>query len=143
VIEEVTRDEVVPLRHEVLRTGLPIETARYPEDDSPQVFHLADREPDGTIIACVSFFPEDLGGEPGWRFRGMATRESRRNTGVGGRLLEAGVDEVVKRGGTLVWCNGRSAASAFYLRHGFKIISDEYVSGPRLIPHYLFARSLG
>jgi predicted GNAT family N-acyltransferase len=142
MIEEVTRDEIVPIRHEVLRAGLPVESALYPEDESPDVFHLAERDPDGTIIACVTFFPDSLDGEPAWRFRGMATLEFRRNTGTGGRLLEAGVDEVAKRGGTRVWCNGRSAASAFYLRHGFKIIGDEFTSGPHNIPHYVFARTV-
>lgn len=143
MIEEVTRDEVVPVRHEVLRTGLPVETALYPEDNSPYAFHLAEREPDGTIVACVTFFPEDLDGEPAWRFRGMATIESRRNSGIGGRLLEAAVDEVAKRGGKRVWCNGRSAAAAFYRRHGFEIVSDEFTSGPHRIPHYIFARAVG
>ena len=142
MIEEVTRDEIVPIRHEVLRAGLPAETALYPEDDSPQVFHLAERELDGSIIACVTFFPDDLNGEPAWRFRGMATLESRRNTGIGGRLLDAGVDEVAKRGGTRVWCNGRSMACAFYLRHGFEIISEEFTAGPHNIPHYVFARTV-
>lgn len=133
----------MPLRHEVLRTGLPVETALYPEDDSPDVFHLAERESDGTIVACVTFFPEDLDGEPAWRFRGMATVESRRNSGIGGRLLEAAIDEVARRGGKRVWCNGRSAASAFYQRHGFEIVSAEFTSGPRRIPHYIFARAVG
>jgi predicted GNAT family N-acyltransferase len=106
------------------------------------VFHLGDREVDGRIIACVTFFPDDLDGRPAWRFRGMATLEKYRNTGVGGRLLEAGIDEVARRGGTRVWCNGRSSAGDFYRRHGFTEVSDEFIAGPHSIPHFLFARSL-
>jgi predicted GNAT family N-acyltransferase len=143
VIELVTRDEIVMVRHEVLRPGLPVETALYPEDDIPGAFHLAARGAGDRVIACATFFPEDLGGRPAWRLRGMATLETHRGTGVGGRVLEAGIDEVVRRGGTLVWCNGRSAAGDFYRRHGFTEVSDEFMAGPHLVPHFLFARTLG
>jgi predicted GNAT family N-acyltransferase len=142
MIGPVTRDEIVPLRHLVLRPGLPVETAMYPEDDTPGIFHLAERDPDGTIVACVTFFPEDLDGEPAWRFRGMATRAERRNTGIGGRLLEAGVAEVVQRGGRVIWCNGRTAAEAFYRRHGFTSRGEQFMLPPVESPHYLFVRHL-
>lgn len=142
MIELVTRDEIVTVRHDVLRPGLPVETALYPEDDTPGVFHLGARGADGRIIACATFFPDDLDGRPAWRLRGMATLATHRNTGVGGRLLEAGVDEVARRGGSLVWCNGRSSAGDFYRRHGFKEVSDEFMAGPNLVPHFLFARAL-
>jgi len=143
VIEPATRDEIVPLRHAVLRTGYPVETALYPEDDRPETFHLVDREPDGDIIACVTFFPELLGEKPAWRFRGMATQPEQRNRGVGGRLLEAGITAVAERGGTVVWCNGRSSAGGFYRRHGFHTVGDEFLSGPgHDIPHFVFVRAL-
>jgi GNAT superfamily N-acetyltransferase len=87
VVERATRDEILPVRHSVLRPGLPLETAYYPDDDGPDVFHLAERAR-GAVIACATFFPEPLDGEPAWRFRGMATLPEYRNRGVGGRLLE-------------------------------------------------------
>jgi GNAT superfamily N-acetyltransferase len=140
VVEQVARDEIVPVRHAVLRPNLPVETAYYPEDDGPDVFHLAER--DGpTVVACATFFPEPLGDEPAWRFRGMATLEPYRSTGIGGRLLEAGVAEVKRRGGHLVWCNGRSTATAFYLRHGFTIRGEEF-DVPPIGPHYVFVRAV-
>jgi predicted GNAT family N-acyltransferase len=143
MIEMVTRDEIVAVRHEVLRPGRPVETALYPEDEFPGVFHLADRDPDGRVIACATFFPDDLDGQPAWRLRGMATLQGHRSSGIGGRLLEAGIVEVARRGGTRVWCNGRSSAGAFYRRHGFSAISDEFMAGPNhLVPHFRFARTL-
>jgi hypothetical protein len=84
------------------------------------------------IISCVSFFPEtppdfaQRSGTAGWRFRGMATVAEHRNRGVGGELLEAGVAEVRARGGTVVWCNGRTGAADFYRRHGFVSRGEEF-----------------
>jgi len=43
VIEQVTRDEIRPVRHAVLRPNLPPESATYPEDAHPDIFHLACR----------------------------------------------------------------------------------------------------
>ena len=142
MIEHVNRDEIIALRHAVLRPGLPVETVHYPEDESPEIFHLADRDADGSIISCVSFFRDDRDGRPAWRFRGMATVPERRSAGVGGRLLEAAVVEVARRGGELVWCNGRVTAAAFYQRHGFVVDGDEFALPPTYLPHYVFVRAL-
>jgi predicted GNAT family N-acyltransferase len=142
VIEHVRRDEILQVRHQVLRPTLPPETAEYAEDSDPDVFHLGVRNEAGDVIACVTFFPEALDGVPGWRFRGMATVAEHRNRGLGGELLEAAVDEVVRRGGALVWCYGRSAAGDFYRRHGFVTRGDEFSHPPLYIPHYVFVREL-
>jgi GNAT superfamily N-acetyltransferase len=145
VIIRVTRDEILPLRHAVMRPNLPVETAMYPEDDTPGVFHLAEREPDG-IISCATFFPDALPDQPdgdrAWRFRGMATRPERRNAGIGGKLLEYGIDEVARLGAPLVWCNGRAEADAFYRRHGFVTVGEEFLLAPHHTPHYVYVRTL-
>lgn len=141
MIELVTREEILALRHTVLRPNLPAEAAKYPEDGHPEIFHLGDRADGGAIIACVTFLPQPIDGVPAWRFRGMATSAEHRNLGVGGRLLEAGVAEVARRGGTVVWCNGRSAAAAFYQRHGFAIRGEEFELPP-VGRHFVFVREL-
>jgi len=152
VIEQVDRDEILPVRHAVLRPNLPIETAMYAEDAHPEVFHLAGRDDRGEVVASVTFFPDPLtiptdgggrapvaGGEPAWRFRGMATLPEHRNRGLGGELLQAGVAEAARRGARLIWCNGRSGAKAFYLRHSFTIRGEEFEIPP-IGPHYVFVR---
>jgi predicted N-acetyltransferase YhbS len=142
VIELVSRDEILPVRHAVLRPNLPIETAMYAEDAYPEIFHLAGRGDNGEVVSCVTFFPEALDGAPAWRFRGMATLPEHRGRGLGGELLRAGVAEAARRGARLVWCNGRSGATAFYVRHGFAVRGEEFDIAP-IGPHYLFVRDLG
>jgi GNAT superfamily N-acetyltransferase len=139
MIECVPREEIFDLRWSVLRAGLPREAAEYPEDAYPQTFHLAARDPDGSVTCCGTFFPDPFDGAPAWRLRGMATWPERRGAGVGGRLLEAGVAEVAARGGRLLWCNGRVGAAGFYQRHGFDIRGDVF-DLPPIGPHYVFVR---
>lgn len=143
VIELVSRDVILPVRHSVLRPDLPIESAMYPEDATPEIFHLAARDDAGAVVGCVTFFPEAYeGAAHSWRFRGMATVAEYRNKGIGGEILEAGVAEAARRGAERVWCNGRSTAKAFYLRHGFAALGEEFTLPPGYHPHYVFVREL-
>ncbi len=139
IVEPVPLADIFKLRWSVLRTGLPRDTAEYPEDKLPDTFHLAARDPDGTVVCCGTFFPDPFDGAPAWRLRGMATLPQRRGEGIGGLLVEAGVAEVARRGGPLLWCNGRVSAAGFYQRHGFRISGDVF-DIPPIGPHYVFYR---
>jgi GNAT superfamily N-acetyltransferase len=71
----------------------------------------------------------------------MATLPEYRGQGVGGQVLGAGITEVIRRGGAILWCRGRVAAGEFYRRHGFVARGEEFEvehSGP----HYIFVRKL-
>jgi GNAT superfamily N-acetyltransferase len=141
-VEEVTAADVLLLRAEVLRPGLPLEESRYAQDESPDAHHLAVRLSDGRIVGCATFFPDPWEGPsppvdgPAWRLRGMATAPEVRGTGAGGLLLERGLEVVAAAGAVLLWCNARTAAIGFYRRYGFQVGADEFPSGPHNVPHY-------
>ena len=141
-IELADRAEIFDLRRSVLRPHLSPAASEYPEEDHPDTFHLAARDPaGGTVIGCATFFPQPLAGEPGWRFRGMAIVADLRGRGIGAAVLRCGIAEVARRGGRLVWCNGRTSATGFYERNGFTRRGAEF-DVPPLGPHYLFVRYL-
>jgi len=136
------RAEIFDLRRAVLRPGLPPAASVYPEEGHPETFHLAARDPHtGAVIGCATFFPQELDGGPAWRFRGMATTAERRGQGIGAAILRHGVAEVARRGGRLVWCNGRTSAGGFYERNGFARRGAEF-DVPPLGPHFVFVRSI-
>jgi hypothetical protein len=56
-------------------------------------------------------------------------------------VLEFGVAEISRRGGTVVWCKGRVRAGDFYRRHGFVARGEQFHVEPSG-PHYVFVRSL-
>jgi predicted GNAT family N-acyltransferase len=139
----VPLEEIFELRRDVLRPGRPRETAAFIEDGHPAVFHIAAYEPDGTLAACATFFPEQLPGEPAhaYRLRGMASAPAVRGQGYGAGVLRAGMDEARARGAELVWCNGRSAARGFYERQGFAAVGEEFQLEPAG-PHHVFVAKL-
>ncbi|WP_431780412.1 GNAT family N-acetyltransferase [Streptomyces chumphonensis] len=141
--------DVFPLRWEVLRPGLPQESAAFPEDAGPGAFHIAAFGPGpsgGTVLGCGSFYPEPFPGPGGpagtaYRIRGMASAEAARGHGYGAAVLAAGSREAAARGARVLWCNGRTEARAFYERHGYRVHGEEFaIEG--VGPHYVLVREL-
>src|SRR5689334_18501816 len=71
-------DEVIDLRHRVLRAGLPRDSAIFPGDDAPTTRHFAATRPRGAggraeeIIGVATLVLNEWGGRPAWQLRGMA-----------------------------------------------------------------------
>ncbi|CAG6393021.1 GNAT family N-acetyltransferase [Streptomyces cocklensis] len=132
-------EEIFALRWAVLRTGLPRETAIYPEDALPGTFHVAAYDEAGAVQGCATFFPDALPGEAAtaYRFRGMGSAPEVRGQGFGGAALTAGLRESAARGAAVVWCNGRIAATGFYHHLGFTAVGEEFTIEPSG-PHYVF-----
>jgi GNAT superfamily N-acetyltransferase len=141
-------DEIFALRWAVLRTGLPRETAVYPEDARPDTFHIAAYDETGAVLGCATFFPDPPPDHVGWyphpgeaatayRFRGMGSAPEVRGQGFGGAALTAGLRECAARGATLVWCHGRTSATDFYRHMGFERVGEEFEIQPSG-PHYDF-----
>jgi GNAT superfamily N-acetyltransferase len=155
-------EEIFALRWAVLRTGMPRETAVYPEDSRGDTFHIAvydDEAGDegsgggsgggsaeagneggpGTVKGCVTFFPDPMPGETAlaYRFRGMGSAPEVRGRGYGAAALNAGLREAAARGAELGWCNGRTSATGFYEHLGFTAIGEEFTIQPSG-PHYIF-----
>ena len=76
-----------------------------------------------------------------WRLRGMATTPEVRGQGFGRALLENCFAHIRARGGTLLWCNARVVALAFYEHLGFVAEGEEFEIVP-IGPHYVMTRQL-
>lgn len=71
------------------------------------------------IVGVVSFFEEV---ENNWRIRGMAVDPAYQKRGIGRKLVLTGCKEL--QNATLIWCNSRISAIAFYEKLGFVQKSD-------------------
>ncbi|MFT4627690.1 MAG: GNAT superfamily N-acetyltransferase [Myxococcota bacterium] len=138
-IRRAKADELVDVRHTVLRQGRPRETARFEGDQAPDTRHwVADRS--GIVIGVVTVirqpFPSspELGSPPEeppqWQLRGMATLPEYRGQGLGRALLLAAQAEVAAP----LWCNAREAVVPFYTRHGWAPAGDTFEIPP-IGPH--------
>lgn len=121
-------DEVIDVRHRVLRSGRPRATAIFPGDDREDARHWV-AERDGVIVGVVSVLPApmpeppgDIGPPPVMQLRGMAVVQEEQGRGVGAAMLAAVHRDVAEP----MWCNARAEVVGFYERHGWSAIGPTF-----------------
>ena len=142
IVRRAALDEIFPLRHAELRTGLPRETARFDGDDDPTTVHVGAFDPDGAVVGCTTLMRRAYEGGDGVQLRGMATRRDCARTGIGTRVV--GFAETLVRSHwelDLLWCNARTSAAGFYGRLGWRVVSAEF-DVPGIGPHVRMLRRL-
>jgi GNAT superfamily N-acetyltransferase len=142
-IRPITAAEARPLRQRVLRPHQRIEELIYAGDDHPLGLHAGAFRA-GQLIGIASIAPEACPAAPGrsgWRLRGMAALPEVQRRGYGAALLDVCVAHMIRHGGEVLWCNGRTTAMAFYRAQGFAPYGDEFES-PGTGPHYIFWRDV-
>lgn len=126
-VRRATLAEVVTLRHEVLRAGMPVEAAQFDGDDAADTRHFG-AFAEGVNVGCVSYMAIPCPLEPetsAWQLRGMATAPDWQGRGVGRALLSFAEPALIDEFGPgLLWCNARVPAVGFYVKQGWHIVSD-------------------
>lgn len=144
VVEQARLEEVIEIRHIILRAGQPRSSCYYPEDSYKHTIHFMAKYKE-EIIGCASLYKEkhpDFSLKQSWRIRGMAVLENYQGQAIGTHLLETCINHAIKNKGEVIWCNARINAVKFYKQSGFKIIGDEFEL-PNIGPHFLLAKNLG
>jgi len=140
-VRRVSADQIIDLRHVVLRNGLPRSEAIFPGDDSPSARHYGAFQND-RLIGCVTLHLNEWEKQPAWQLRGMAVSSEVRKSGVGRamiQVLERDLDDSPVR---QLWCNARVPAAAFYEKLGWEIVSEQFEI-PTAGPHVRMTRRLG
>jgi ribosomal protein S18 acetylase RimI-like enzyme len=133
------------LRRSVLRPTWPPGSVMH-GDSEPDALHIAAVDDHGVAVCACVLFPRAYPGRSAdgaaWQLRGMATAPELRSHGLGGLVVEAAAAEVGSRGASLLWCEAREAAIAFYERHGFLAEGDRYLHSESGIGHRMMVREL-
>jgi GNAT superfamily N-acetyltransferase len=116
VLRPTGLEEIIDLRHAVLRQGLPREAAIFEGDDAPSSRHFGAFSGD-TLVGCATLHASQWEGEAAWQLRGMATLPEFRGKGIGRAVLEAMEADLTAaaRAGRppSLWCNARVPAVGF------------------------------
>lgn len=142
-VKEIPPELTYDIRHTVLRAGLPRESCYWDTDRLPGAFHLGGWL-DGRQTGAATFLPEPYPDGPdgqAYRLRGMAVLPEARGQGVGALMLLAGTDRIRQRKIGLLWCDARTGAVDFYLRHGWER-HGELFEIPTAGPHYRMTKVL-
>jgi predicted GNAT family N-acyltransferase len=138
LFRRVQVDEILDLRHRVLRAGLPAELARFDHDLDATTRHFGafDGAPDARLLCCLTLLESTWEGGPAWQLRGMATEPDLQGTGVGRLLVQFATDEARRDAPERIfWCNARTSAQGFYARLGWTVQSEPFdipLAGPHV-----------
>ena len=137
-IRPATTAEIRPLRLDVLRRGMANRSVTFDGDDDPTTIHLAAFDHGDRVMATSTWLERPAPtGHRAIQLRGMATARTLQGTGLGGRLLEAGIAEARRRGFDHVWANARDSALPFYSRHGFSVVGNGFIEPVTELPHHV------
>jgi len=127
VFRRTKADEVIDLRHRVLRVGLPRESAIFENDALPTTLHFG-AFTEQKMICCLSLMLSSWRNQPAWQLRGMATDAAFRGGGIGQVLATFAINEArnVRPDIDLFWCNARAASMYFYRRLGWSVESEPF-----------------
>ena len=140
---ELTAVQTHPLRLDVLRRGTASRDVAFPEDELASTLHLG-VELDGVVVGISTWIQNahpDLPARRGIQLRGMATAPQFQGHGIGGLILETGVERMFASGHEMVWARARDTALGFYQRHGFVRRGVGYVDLSTQIPHHDIVRT--
>jgi predicted GNAT family N-acyltransferase len=128
-------DAILPLRHRILRAGLPFESAMFDGDHDASTRHYAAVRGDEPV-GSLSLMASQWDGKPAWQLRGMATDARLQRHGLGGRLLAVAVAEARRdEPARIFWCNARTSAVGFYEKSGWRVVSEPFhmpTAGPHV-----------
>lgn len=143
----ITAEDTIPLRKALLRPDRPVEESIYVGDDETSSFHVGAFEsddPSALAIGVATMLQVDdprCEAAPAHRLRGMAVAADRQRSGIGSATLQFAEAEAARRGSTIVWCNARTVAVPFYLRHDYETVGDEFEL-PNIGPHFFCRKRL-
>lgn len=143
-VERCGVDDVVELRVRVLRRGTPVAHANYSEDADPGAVHFCVRI-DGEVVATSTWIPRECPERRGIRavqLKGMAVEDDLQGSGLGRRLIDAGVEHSRRAGSVIVWARARDSALGFYVRCGFEVVGEGFIDEPTAMPHHIVVREI-
>ncbi len=142
-VEILSQEQVIPLRHAVLRKNQPVESCYYLDDEMQGCFHLGVTR-DESVNSIASFYPQshkDLVCNQPYRLRGMATNPAYQGQGLGKKLLLESFEILKSKNADVLWCNARITALPFYKKLNFQVVGTEFeIEG--IGPHYLMMRRI-
>ncbi|MAZ47928.1 MAG: GNAT family N-acetyltransferase [Halobacteriovoraceae bacterium] len=139
-VKQIDPKDTYPIRHAVLRQGLPIETCHFEGDSDELTFHLGAFINDKLASVASFYFKNHPNFMEQYQFqlRGMATLEEFQKQGLSAALLQTAFPIIKRNHVNLLWCNAKEAAVGFYEKMGFEKNSDTFEIegvGPHILMH--------
>ena len=118
-IQNITPEQTLLLRQQVLWPAAPIEDCRLPEDD--QGWHLGAFYQQELVCVASVFIDQQQA-----RLRKFATLPAYQGQGIGQKVLTHLLAELNQQAVTQFWCDARETAMGFYQRFGMQVQGERF-----------------
>ena len=121
-IIEITSEETLKIRHEVMWPEKPMDYIKLPNDDKGIHFGLFLKD---EIISVISLFIVNKEAQ----FRKFATQTTYQGKGYGTILLKEIFTIAKNKKAQRIWCNARTSKSSYYTKFGMNLTENKFVKG--------------
>jgi len=130
--KQIKIEDVVPMRHKVLKIGQPIETCNFEGDLDEGTKHYGaffNNELVGVVTMMIKT-SENFKVYKVYRLTGLSILPEYQHKNIGKRLLHFAEENISKKHSVMIWCFARDYAINFYKKNGYQLNVQEVV-----IPH--------
>ncbi len=121
-IIEITSQETLAIRHQVMWPNKPLDYIKLPKDNERRHYGLFLED---QLISVISMFIHHKEAQ----FRKFATLESHQGKGYGSILLNEIMQIAATESLTKIWCNARQSKTNYYTKFGMKVTNKTYMKG--------------
>lgn len=130
--------QTIELRNKILRDPIGLEFTDQDLEDEKQAVHIGCFDDvRQTLIGCCFFTP--LNNETA-KLRQMAVNSNFQKQGIGSQVISFAETLAKEKGYKEVYLHARKEAVDFYKKHGYALISDEFIEVG--IPHFEMQKEL-
>ena len=143
-IKEIGFNDVISVRHTVLRQGKPVESCTFVGDNLQTITHFGVYI-DEKIVAVISLFlnnNSNFNVSIQYQIRGMAVLQEYQKQGFGALLVKHSEAYILNKKASFIWFNARENAVEFYKNLGYIIVGNSFTI-PEVGLHYLMKKEIG
>ena len=127
IIQSVSWQQVLPVRHQVLWPDKPESFCRVEGDES--AWHLGGFVDDQLVSVASVYYHDNEA-----RLRKFATLPAFQRHGIGTAMLSQLLTQLRSQSVNYFWCDARETAQAFYQRFGMQVEGERFYKGE--IPYF-------
>ncbi|MDO5636517.1 MAG: GNAT family N-acetyltransferase [Myroides sp.] len=127
--KQLKPDDVIEMRHKVLKIGQPIETCHFEGDLDEGTTHFG-AFLKNELVGAVTMMLKKTNTykvHPVYRLTGLSILEEHQHKNIGKRLLHFAEEYISKKGSVMIWCFARDYAVPFYKKNGYQLNVQEVV----------------
>jgi len=134
--KQIKPQDVVAIRHQVLKIGQPIESCYFEGDLDEGTKHFG-AFLNNELVGVATMMLKNTAVykvHPVFRLTGLSVLPEHQHRHIGKRLLHFAEENISRKGSVMIWCFAREAAIPFYKKNGYQLNVQEVII-PRIGSH--------